>query len=583
MESTQKPPQFFNKDLSINSFLENATDAIILINDQGLIVFGNRPALNLFGYESNDLLNNSVDILAPDLLKNTRTETASLRTFSGQKKDGTSIQLQIGQSKLKSNEEILDLFIIRELSDRQKEELKFRGFLESAPDAVVVINNKGDIVIVNSLAEKMFGYQHQELLGQKIEILVPDRYAKNHVHQRDGYFKELKTRPMGEGKPLMGKRKDGSEFPVEISLSPLVSEQETLVTSIIRDISPRLKLEAKFKGLLESAPDGIVVVDSEGKIAIVNSQTERLFDYKRDELIGKPIEILVPERYRKNHIDYRNTYISHPQTRPMGAGRRLTGRKKDGSEFPVEISLSPLRLDNEILVTSIIRDITERRQIEEHMQASLREKEALLKEIHHRVKNNLQVTSSLLRLQSNYIEDQKSRDLFSESQNRIKSMALVHEKLYQSKELSKINFPEYIESLSVLLFRAYGVDRDQIELEVKGREVFLSVETAVPCGLMINELVSNCLKHAFPKGRKGKITVSIKHDFNENHYSLEVSDNGIGLPPELDIEKTDSLGLQLVRTLTSQLNGKFQARSAHPGTIIEIDFSELKVVDHEQN
>jgi len=459
---------------------------------------------------------------------------------------------------------------------------KFRAFLESAPDAVVVINRKGEIVIVNSLTEKMFGYKREELLGQLVEILVPDRYANVHVKHRTGYFVDPKTRPMGEGQPLSGKRKDGSEFPVEISLSPLESGEEILVTSIIRDISARVHLEAKFKGLLESAPDGIVVVDTSGTIVIVNTQTEKMFGYSRDQLLGKPVEILVPTSVQARHVGMRDSYIQNPKTRPMGAGRSLTGRRQDGTEFPVEISLSPLETDQGTLITSIIRDITDRRRIEEQMQASLREKEALLKEIHHRVKNNLQVTSSLLRLQSSFIEDPKSRELFSDSQNRIRSMALVHEKLYQSKELSRINFPEYIESLSKLLFRSYGVNPDQIQLQISGKVIHLSIETAVPCGLMINELISNCLKHAFPNDRKGNVSVSITENTDSNSFTFIVADDGVGLPPGLDIEKTETLGLQLVRTLTKQLNGKFEVHREGPGTAFEICFSEVKGAVHEE-
>jgi PAS domain S-box-containing protein len=259
----------------------------------------------------------------------------------------------------------------------------FLNFLESAPDAVVVIDSTGSIVVVNALAERMFGYTREEMLGRSVEMLVPGRLRGKQVAHRDGYFDDPRTRPMGAGQTLAGRRKDGSEFAVEISLSPLESGGTTLVTSIIRDISARVEAEAKFRALLESAPDGIVVVDPTGKIVIVNTQTERMFGYTREDLVGQPIEILVPDRYRKSHVRERNDYIAAPRTRPMGAGRPLMGRKKDGTEFPVEISLSPLKAESEsgTLVTSIVRDITERRQAEERIKASLEEKEVLLKEI----------------------------------------------------------------------------------------------------------------------------------------------------------------------------------------------------------
>jgi len=452
-------------------------------------------------------------------------------------------------------------------------EKKFRAFLEAAPDAIVVIDREGIIVIVNTLTEKMFGYSREELLGHPVEILVPNRYRSVHMQHRKGYFHDPKTRPMGEGQALRGRKKDGTEFPVEISLSPLVSDEGTLVTSIIRDIGPRQQLEAKFRGLLESAPDGIVVVNSAGIIVIVNNQTEKMFDYNKDELLNQPVEILVPSSVQNRHVALRNGYISNPKTRPMGAGTALTGRKKDGSEFPVEISLSPLETEQGTLITSIIRDITDRRKAEELIQESLLEKEALLKEIHHRVKNNLQITSSLLRLQSGYIEDEKALEMFSESQNRIRSMALVHEKLYQSKDLSRIDFSDYVQTLADLLFRSFGVDREQIHLSVESEKVFLSVEIAVPCGLMINELISNCLKHAFPGKSRGNIRVLVRRNA-QNQVTLAISDDGVGFPKDLRVDAADTLGLQLVHTLTEQLNGKLNVVSQSPGTLIEVTFIE---------
>ncbi|HWI57309.1 MAG TPA: histidine kinase dimerization/phosphoacceptor domain -containing protein [Bacillota bacterium] len=318
--------------------------------------------------------------------------------------------------------------------------------------------------------------------------------------------------------------------------------------------------DTTFHAFLEAAPDAVVIVDRGGHIAIINSLAEKMFGYSRDELLGASVELLVPERFRGAHTGHREGYAKDPRTRPMGAGQELWGRRKDGTEFPVEISLSPLQTEQGTLITSIIRDISDRRQTEERIKASLREKEVLLKEIHHRVKNNLQVTSSLLKLQSGYIQDKQAREMFAESQNRIRSMALVHEKLYQSSDLSRINFSEYAESLAALLFRSYGVDGHLIRLKIEAHEAFLSVETAVPCGLIVNELLSNCLKHAFPDKRRGEVRIQIGEQ-SAGWLTLVVADNGIGLPQGIDIERSVTLGLQLVRTLTRQLNGQLEVAS----------------------
>lgn len=443
-------------------------------------------------------------------------------------------------------------------------------FLEAAPDAIVVVDHVGQIVMVNQLTVDMFGFSKEELLHQKIELLIPQRYRNIHINHRTEYSAHPVARRMGEGRELTGLRKNGKEFPIEISLSPLKTKDGNFVISIIRDITSRKSLEAKVTGLLESAPDGIVVIDSKGMIAIVNGQAEMLFGYEKSELIGHPIEILVPERFREKHVGYRDGYIAHPKTRPMGAGRLLAGRKKDGTEFPVEISLSPLETEQGILITSIIRDITDRRKADEQLKASLKEKEALLKEIHHRVKNNLQVTSSLLSLQSGYIQDEHAKALFSESQNRIKSMALVHEKLYQKSDLSRINFLDYAESLINLLVRSFGIDRSKVKVSVTGENIFFSIDSAIPCGLILNELVSNCFKHAFPGGRNGEVKVIIS-SAGAGQPSLTVEDNGVGIPPGTDLEKLESLGLQLVRTLVNQINGRLEYESKN-GTRFKITF-----------
>ena len=186
------------------------------------------------------------------------------------------------------------------------------------------------------------------------------------------------------------------------------------------------------------------------------------------------------------------------------------------------------------------------------MRGSLREKEVLLKEIHHRVKNNLQVTSRLLRLQSARIDDPIALEMFAVCQDRLRSMALVHEKLYQSRDLSRIDFADYAGSLALLLFGAFGVDPDRIRLEVAGSPVLVPVDVAVPCGLILSELVSNCLKHGFPRGRSGRIEIRTTGE-SDRLMRLSVADDGVGLPPDVDLAHAETLGLELVRTLAEQL------------------------------
>ena len=220
------------------------------------------------------------------------------------------------------------------------------------------------------------------------------------------------------------------------------------------------------------------------------------------------------------------------------------------------------------------RDITERKRTEEQIRASLREKEVLLKEIHHRVKNNMQVIISLLNLQSKHVKDKRDWEIFKDSQNRIKSMALIHDKLYQSKDLASINFAEYIENLARHLFNTYSVSSSAIKLVADIKDVPLDIDTAIPCGLIINELISNSLKYAFPDGREGEIQIKL-YASKDDTFSLIVRDNGIGLPEDLDFRNTKSLGLQVVVALVEQLKGTIELDRSE-GTAFKIVFKKPK-------
>ena len=220
--------------------------------------------------------------------------------------------------------------------------------------------------------------------------------------------------------------------------------------------------------------------------------------------------------------------------------------------------------------TESLAEITEREQAEEALRSALKEKEVLLREIHHRVKDNLQVISSLLNLQAAGVKDKQALEMLKESQSRVRSLALIHEKLYRSEDLVGIDFAGYIDSLAADLFRSYGVNSEAIALKINVDQVSLDVDTAMPCGLIINELVSNSLKHAFPAGKEGEIRIELRAD-NGNGLTLIVSDNGVGFPKGLDFRRTESFGLQVVCTFTDQLGGAIGLRRSG-GTEFKVEF-----------
>ena len=332
-----------------------------------------------------------------------------------------------------------------------------------------------------------------------------------------------------------------------------------------------------LENVLAYAPEAIVTLDTEYRIIEWNKGAESIFGYSQEEAIGRNLDALIAGANTdtiKEATDFANQVLAGQPVPPTESVRF----NSDGAPIHVILAVSPIQIDNELIgLVAVYQDITERKRVEEQIRTSLIEKEVLLKEIHHRVKNNMQVISSLLNLQSQNIKNEEDLAMFKESQNRVRTMALVHDKLYRSKDFTKIDFAGYIESLASSLYQSYGIDQRKILLDVRVEEVALGIDFAIPCGLIINELVSNALKYAFPSTWKGrpKIEISLFHS-GSDEIELMVQDNGVGIPRYIDLQNTESLGLKLVSILAKdQLGGKIEL-DRQKGTKFNVTFKSVR-------
>jgi PAS domain S-box-containing protein len=360
--------------------------AIFMMDPQGQIVSWNAGAERIKGYRAEEIIGQNFSRFFPpeDIERGRPEEVLRMTAASGRheeqgirvRKDGSRFLASLTFTALRDPNGNLRGFseFSHDLSESKESGAKYRGLLEAAPDAMVVVNQAGEIVLLNLQAEKQFGYHRDELVGQKVKNIIPEGFAERLLADGLRSVEDALAQQIGTGIELTGRRKDESEFPIEIMLSPLESAEGILVTAAIRDISVRkdavehlAQMEGRYRGLLEAAPDAMVVVNQVGEIVLLNVQVEKQFGYRRDELLGQKVKNIIPEGFAERLIADGTRTAADALAQQIGTGIELIGRRKDGSEFPIEIMLSPLESPEGILVTAAIRNITERKRAEQHL------------------------------------------------------------------------------------------------------------------------------------------------------------------------------------------------------------------------
>ena len=433
-----------------------------------------------------------------------------------------------------------------DLSESEESGAKYRGLLEAAPDAMVVVNQAGEIVPLNVQAEKQFGYRRDELVGQKVKNIIPKGFAERLVADGLRSAEDALAQQIGTGIELTGRRKNGSEFPIEIMLSPLESTEGILVTAAIRDISVRkaaekhlAQMEGRYRGLLEAAPDAMVVVNQAGEIVLLNVQAEKQFGYRRDELVGQKVKNIIPEGFAERLLADALRSAEDALAQQIGTGIELNGRRKNGSEFPIEIMLSPLESAEGILVTAAVRDITMRKKAEAHLLQKVEELNRSNEELEqfayiasHDLQEPLRMVASYTQLLSRRYKGKldSNADEFisfavdgaSRMQRLIKDLLAYSRVGTRAKDLFDTSSEEALQQALINLRGAV----EESGAQVTHDPLPIVVADEMQLIQLFQNLVGNAIKYQNPG--TPRVHISAARD-GEKRWTFSVRDNGLGI------------------------------------------------------
>ncbi len=599
------------EEVRFKSLFNNANDLIQSVTPQGNFLFVNNAWLKTLGYtraESNQM--NMVDIIHPSsldhctnifsrVMKGERVENIEA-TFVTKKGESVEVNGSISSRRIGGLVATQGIFRNVTIDKKAQEKLarsekRYRDLVEKMNEGIIQVDTGEVIEYVNKRFCQIVGFREKELIGNKApDILLHDDESLVVIARQ----MELRRKGRSSKYEVRFKKKSGEWIWASMNGAPLTNEKGKIIGSmgIVTDITEQVhdkqalaESEERYRNLNETAFDAIVVANSSGNIISWNKGAEIIFKYGEKEIIGKPLTTIMPSEYENDHLKGFNRHLTTGKKKYIGQVIEMEGRRKSGEIFPIEINLSSWETKSGKYFSGIIRDISKRKQIEQRiielneelevrvvkrtgeLEKANDEIRALLKEMHHRVKNNLQIVSSLLNMQAATADDEKVARIFQDSQDRIQAMAFIHENLYLKESLSEISIKDYLEPLINDRIRANGDLRDKIKLRIKLPDVSFKIDTMLPIGLLINELVTNTLKHAYPTHKEGIIKLNLKIR-KGNQAELNYSDDGVGFSIEKKRDDPSALGLVLIDSFVMQIDGEMELNSAEGGTHYRIKF-----------
>ncbi len=588
VEAEKKARQAYDE---LNHHVNNSPLALIKWNADFEVIEWSNRAKEITGYSKEQVLGKTPDLfnfygddfdIVDQMMQKVVSGKRDTSNFEVKlyRQDGELVDLKVHASVLRDEDDelISVLTFFEDITEQNKAKLRYRRLFNNANDGIFLMKNT-EFVECNPQVLSIYGCtKKEEILGKTPIDFSPEEQPDG---QKSADKARKKIQKVLDGQPQVFEWKhiklDGTPIDVEVSLNRLELGNEVFVQAIVRDLTEQKKAQKKlrrseklFRKLFLKAPGAILMVDNQNKVQRVNQSFEELFGYSEQELLGKDIDDVIVGKSDAGDTPRMPGY----NFKDGKFYQDIVRYTKEGEERHLLLGAIPVYLDDEpIAGFGIYIDITEEKEYQEKLRRSLEEKQVLLEEIHHRVKNNLAIISGLLQLQSFETEDEKTKNALNDSQLRIQSMALVHEMLYQSENFIDISFKTYLNKLIDTMKETLPFEHQHIDIDIETEDVSLDINQAIPCAILINELVTNSYKHAFEGRESG--TIFIHLDETEEQIIIKVSDDGVGLPDDFSIAEQSSIGVSLVQTLTNQLNGTLEVHNGE-GSHFVVRFEKSK-------